>query len=658
MSPGEGKDPGLLWIPQPGQIAQSNMKRFERFVSERTGREFADYEDLWRWSVEDVAVFWAVLWDFYGLDSVTDYSTVLDGAPMPHARWFEGARLNFAEFLLARGLAEDIAITGINESGMTSALTWSDLRGQVSSLAQTLRECGVEPGDRVVGYLPNVPEAVVAFLAAASVGAVWSAVGQDYAPKAVIDRFAQLSPKLLVTADGYVFNGHFRSRLDEIEAIRAGLDSVENTIVVSHRAATSRRGDWLAWQNAISNHATFSPAIVPFDHPLWVFSSGTTGRPKGLVQGHGGILVEQLKLHGLHHDLSRGDRLFWFTSPTWIMWNIQLSALAVGASIVCYDGAPAYPDASKLWQIVSEQAATMFGLSPGYLQRCESMGIEPTRQFDLSQLRSIGSTGAPLSSHLHQWGTDRIPGVPIFSTSGGTDVCTAFCGAVVTKPVWAGEISARQLGVAAEAWDDGGHSVVDTLGELVVTKPMPSMPLYFWNDPNGQQYSDAYFSTYPGVWRHGDWITITERGSAVIAGRSDSTLNRNGIRMGSAEIYAVVEAMPEIAEALVIGAELNDGYWMPLFVVLARGCHLDEALAQRIKTVVRESVSPRHVPDEIIQAPAIPHTRTGKKIEVPIKRLIQGAPRSGVVDADAVDDRDALDWFIRFAEARRTVGDP
>jgi acetoacetyl-CoA synthetase len=568
--------------------------------------------------------------------------------------------VNFAGYLLAQGEPDEVAVVGADEAGTVVTLTRQELREQVAALATTLTRLGVGSGDVVVGYVPNVPEAVVAFLATACLGATWSSVGQDYAPAAVIDRFAQLRPKVLVTADGYHFNGRAHSRIGALDELRAGLGTVEHVILLErlHAEVDVDRGGsdgCLSWEEAVSAPGLrLRPVAVPFDHPMWVlFSSGTTGLPKGLVHGHGGFLVETLKQMSLHWDLRPDDRVFWYTSPSWVMWNLQLSTLAVGGSILCYDGSPTFPDPSTLWRLVAEHGVTFFGTSPGYLQASENAGVRPAADLDLSHLRAMGSTGSPLAPYLHRWARDEVGDLPLWSMSGGTDIAGAFVGGAPTVPIWPGEISVRCLGVAMEAWDEQGEPVYGEVGELVVHRPMPSMPVRLWDDPDGSRYRDAYFSKYPGAWRQGDWITITERGSVVIHGRSDSTLNRNGVRMGSADIYAAVETIPEVTEALVIGAEQADGtYWMPLFVVLEEGRSLDDPLVDRIRNAIRDKASPRHVPDEVIAVPGIPHTRTGKKLEVPVKRILQGAPPERVAKPGAVDDAGLLQPFVDLAAER------
>lgn len=617
------------WTPTPQDIADAQVTAFARFVAERTGRTFDDYHALWQWSVEDTEGFWGALWDYFELG---ERAEVLADAEMPGARWFPGATLNYVDQVFRNARTDRPAIIGVGEDGADREVSWAGLRERTTAFAERLRAAGVGPGDRVVGYLPNIPEAVIAFLATAAIGAVWSACGQDYSAKAALDRLGQLEPKALVAAEGYLYGGTYRDKRADVQALADGLPTLTATFTVDDLGARS--------------HAALEPVQVPFEHPLWIlFSSGTTGLPKGIVHGHGGVVLEHLKAAALQSDIGRADTFFWYTSPSWMMWNFQVAGLLVGATIVCYDGSPSSPRPDALWEIAARVGATVLGTSPGYVLGCIKADAEPGRTHDLSALRTVGITGSSLPPSSSLWLRDHV-GVQVASISGGTDVVSAFIGGVRTVPVWPGELSAPFLGVALDAWDESGEPVRGKVGELVVTKPMPSMPVAFWNDADGGRYRAAYFDMFPGVWRHGDWITITDHGSVVVHGRSDSTLNRHGIRMGSADIYQAVESLPEVAEALVIGAEQPDGgYWMPLFVVLADGGELSDELRDRINDTIRREVSPRHVPDEIIVAPAIPHTRTGKKLEVPIKKLFQGGDPAKVVERSAVDDPALLDWY-------------
>jgi len=617
------------WVPTDDDIASARVTDFAKFV----GKD-SDYSSLWHWSVDDPAAFWAALWDYFGLGKrPTD---VLHGTEMPGAQWFPGTTLNYVDQIIRNARADRPAILSVAEGGEVTEILWDELLRRTAAFAQTLRSYGVGVGDRVVGYLPNIPEAITAFLATASIGAIWSACGQDYSAKAALDRLGQLDPVVLVTAQSYQFGGRTHDKRDDVAALQAGLPTLAATVLVSEL-----------------EEGEGQPETVPvdFDHPLWILhSSGTTGKPKGIMHGHGGVVLEHLKAIALQSDIGPDDTFFWYTSPSWMMWNFQVAGLLVGATIVCYAGSPNSPRPDALWDIAARVRATVLGASPGYVLGCVKAGAVPREEHDLSALRTVGITGSSLPPSSSLWLRDNVgEHVQVASISGGTDVVSAFIGGVRTVPVWPGELSAPYLGVALDAWDASGNPVRGEVGELVITKPMPSMPVGFWNDADGSRYRSAYFEMFPGVWRHGDWITITDHGSIIVHGRSDSTLNRHGIRMGSADIYQAVERLPEIAEALVIGAEQPDGgYWMPLFVVLTEATDLDDALKDRINTTIRDEVSPRHVPDEIIVAPGVPHTRTGKKLEVPIKKLFAGADPAKVVERSAVDDPALLDWYANL----------
>ncbi|MGA6208872.1 acetoacetate--CoA ligase [Nocardia testacea] len=635
------------WVPTERDIADARVTDFARFVAARSGAELPDYHALWQWSVDNLAEFWLAVWEYFELGTVA--GEVLPCAEMPGTRWFPGTTLNYVDRVIAQARTDRPAILQVTEDSTdVVATSWAELLAGVAGFARTLRGLGVRPGDRVVGYLPNITETVVAFLGTAAVGAVWSACGQDYSAKAALDRLGQLEPVVLVTADGYRYGGKTHDKSADIAALRAGLDTVRATVVVSRLGLEIPDSTpWSAAADPAGGEPLPETETVDFAHPLWiVFSSGTTGLPKGIVHGHGGVLLEHLKAVALQSDIGPEDTFFWYTSPSWMMWNFQVAGLLAGATIVCYDGSPAHPRPDTLWEITARTGTTVLGTSPGYVLGCMKAGAVPRTDHDLSALRLIGITGSSLPPASALWLRDNAGNIPVASISGGTDVVSAFAGGAPTVPVWPGELSAPYLGVALDAYDEVGQSVRGEVGELVITAPMPSMPIRFWRDPDGARYHDAYFDAYPGVWRHGDWITLTGRGSVVVHGRSDSTLNRHGIRMGSADIYQAVERLPEVAEALVIGAEQADGgYWMPLFVVLAPGAELTDELRGRINEVIRTEVSPRHVPDEILLAPAVPHTRTGKKLEVPIKRLFQGADPARVVERSAVDDPALLDWY-------------
>ncbi|MER5868071.1 acetoacetate--CoA ligase [Kitasatospora sp. NPDC002040] len=662
-----------LWRPDPARAAATQIVAFQAWAAEHHGAPAAPlaptgsddeaaarYAALHAWSTEDLPRFWGAVTEWFDVRFATEPEAVLTEQSMPGARWFPGSRLNYAAEALRRGEDDDYrdrpAILHLDETAeQPTALSWAELRRQVGSLSAALREQGIRPGDRVAGYLPNIPEAVVALLATAAVGAVWTSCAPDFGARSVLDRFQQLEPVALIAVDGYHYGGKDHDRREVVAELRRELPSLQ-TVVHVPLLGTEAPAGTLPWAGltASDTEPVFEP--VPFDHPLWVlYSSGTTGLPKAIVQSQGGILVEHLKQAGLHLDLGPDDRFFWYTSTGWMMWNFLIAGLLVGSTIVTYDGSPGHPDTGALWSVAARTRANVLGTSAAYVIASRKAELHPGRDLDLSAVRCIGTTGSPLPPDGFQWIYDEVKqDVWLASVSGGTDVCSCFVGGVPTLPVYLGEIQAPCLGSAVEAWDVNGDPLTDQVGELVVTRPLPSMPIGFWGDKDGSRYHDSYFDMYPGTWRHGDWITVTSRGTVVIHGRSDSTLNRQGVRMGSSDIYEVVERLPEITESLVIGLEeAEGGYWMPLFVVLAPGAALDEDLIGRIRTSLRTELSPRHVPDEVIAVTGLPHTLTGKRIEVPVKRLLAGTPLEQAVNPGSVDNLDHLRFFEQLGRDRR-----
>ena len=633
-----------IWAPDEQSVAGANAAAFARWL----GRPPV-YDELWRWSVEDLEGFWEAVWSFYSVRASTPYERVLADRGMPGARWFAGARLNYAEHMLDRAPSTGPALVALDEGREPAELTAAELRDRVAALAATFRGLGVRPGDRVAAYLPNVPEAVVAMLAAASVGAVWAACAPDFGGQGVVDRLGQVEPAVLVAVDGYRFGGREHDRTEVVARLREALPGLRATIAVDRIG--KGLPDALSFDAATAEPAPLAFEQVPFDHPLWVlFSSGTTGVPKGIVQGHGGILVEHLKGLGLNLDLRAGDRYFFHSSTSWMAWNFLVGGLLHGATVVLYDGSPAYPDADALFTVAAQARATVLGLGSAYVSGCQKARLE-LAHLDLDALRVAIPTGSPLPPAGWRWLAAQLPGgARIDPVCGGTDVCTAFMGGSPLLPVREGEIPCRWLGVAAEAWDERGRPVTDEVGELVVTQPMPSMPVRLWNDEGHARYRETYFDTFDGVWRQGDWVTVSPEGCVVVLGRSDSTLNRDGVRIGSAEVYAVVERFDEVADSLVVVIERPDGsYAMPLFVVAAGGAAIDDRLRERLVRALRREASPRHVPDEIVEVPAVPRTLTGKKLEVPVKRILQGATVEQASSRGAVDRPEMLDWFAARA---------
>ncbi|MDA0183597.1 acetoacetate--CoA ligase [Solirubrobacter phytolaccae] len=628
--------PPVLWTPPDSLLQRCELGAYRR------ERGFDTYEALWRWSVTETEAFWASIWDRYGVGERGE--TVLASAEMPGAQWFPGTLVNYAEHAFRDRDPAALAIIAGGEDREDAPITWGELQEQTRRIAAGLRALGVTKGDRVAAYLPNIPETVAAFLATASLGAVWSSCSPDFGSRSVIDRFAQIEPKVLIAVRRYRYNGREFDRSEALAEITAEMPGARTFIL--------GEDEWPATDAPL----TFEK--VPFDHPLWVlYSSGTTGLPKAIVQSQGGILLEHLKVLRLHADAQRGDRLFWFTTTGWMMWNYIVSGLLTDATILLYDGSPGYPSLDALWDFAARTRMTSFGTSASYIGACMKAGVEPAAGRDLSALKAVGSTGSPLSPEGFRWVYEHVgEDTWLFSMSGGTDLCTAFVGGVAELPVYEGELQARSLGAAVESWDPDGQPHIGEVGELVLTKPMPSMPIYFWGDADGAKYREAYFDTYPGVWRHGDWIEITERGTAIISGRSDATINRGGIRMGTAEIYRAVLAVDAVTDALVVDVPVEgEDAWMPLFVVLRDGEELTDDVIKAIRTRVREDCSPRHVPSDIIEVAEVPRTLSGKVLELPVKRILMGTPPEQAASRDSLANPAALDPFVELA-ASRTSG--
>jgi acetoacetyl-CoA synthetase len=648
----------VLWTPPADARERFVVGRYLEWLSGERGVDLAGYDELWRWSVSDLEGFWASVWDFFEVRAHAPYERVLGSREMPGAEWFPGARLNFAAHMVGR--AEDLdrpAVVAYSQSRERLELTFGDLREQVARARAGLQRLGIGPGDRVVAYLPNIPETLVAFLATASLGAIWATCPPEFGVRSVLHRLGQLEPKVLLAVAGYRYGDKPIDRRPQVAEIRADLPSIESVVHVPYGGSPDDAlPDAVAWDELLGERAELAFDPLPFAHPLYVlFSSGTTGLPKAIVHCHGGILLEHLKNHGFSWDLQPGDRLQWFTTTAWMMWNALVSVLLHRASIVMIDGNPAYPDLSFQWRLIEEARPTFFGLSPAFTMACRKEGLEPGKLFDLASVRMVCEAGSPLPLEGYEWLYEHFgPEVYVNVGSGGTDVCTGIVQGMPLLPVYAGEMSTRMPGVDADAFDPDGSSVVGELGELVIKQPMPSMPVAFWNDPDGSRYRDSYFGVYPGIWRFGDWIMFTERGTAVITGRSDATLNRGGVRLGTSEIYSVVEELDEVLDSLVVHLEEPDE--LLLFVVLRPGLELDEGLAERIKGALRTSLSPRHAPDTVVAVPAIPRTLTGKKLEVPVKRILTGAAVADVASSDALVEPAAIEPFAEYAQTRARSG--
>ena len=643
--------PRVLWQPDQQFIDNSNLTAYSNWLKTNYGLSFDDYDALWKWSCDDTKAFWKSIYEYFQVIDYGDPEIIHDDLPMPHTSWFIGSKLNYAEHSFRFANSEDPAIIFQHESGGAKEISWKALRQQVASFQAYLLSQGVQKGDRVVAYIPNIPEAVVGFLATCSIGAVWSSCSPDFGASSVVDRFKQIAPKVLITVDGYHYQGKAHDRVEEVHQILAELDSVTAVvqIPVLHRVSFVDYAS--AWEEIMQIEGDLHFTPVYFSDPIWVlYSSGTTGQPKAITHSQGGVLLEHLKYVTFHNDIKQGERYFWYTTTGWMMWNFVQATLLAGATIVLYDGSPSYPDINTLWHLTETFKINHFGTSAPFIVACMNKGITPGKDFDLSSLRSISSTGSPLPSEGFDWVYKFVKGdIWLCSMSGGTDVCSAFVGGCPTEPLYEGEIQRRALGCAMASYDDEGNELIGDVGEMVVTKPMPSMPIYFWGDVNKERYTESYFEMFPTVWRHGDWLEITERNTLIIKGRSDATLNRHGIRIGTAEIYQSVDKVNGIKDSLIVNLELDGGrHYMPLFVVMEEGFELSDEIKKRIQEQLTNDFSKRHVPDEVVEIQDIPYTISGKKMEAPVKRILLGKPKNLAANLGAMRNPESLDFFESF----------
>jgi acetoacetyl-CoA synthetase len=653
----------VLWTPSPERIARARLTDFRKWLATERGLTFNDFESMWKWSTDNIDAFWQACWDFFGIEATRPPTAVLGKRTMPGTEWFPGAEINYARHMLRNERPNATAVLHLNERQPLQAVSWEELGGKVRILATQLRKLGVKRGDRICAYMVNTPETLVAMLATTSLGAIWSSVGPDFGTPGVLDRFSQLEPVVFIHVDGYQYGGKPFDRMPEVDKILTRLTSVKHVIQLNYLNATAPRSTpaTIMWNELLDHPAVpregFKYEEVPFNHPLWIlFSSGTTGLPKPIMHSHGGIMIEQLKHLAFNFDMHAGDTMFFFTTTGWMMWNFLVSSLLSDVKPVLFDGNPAWPDGDLLWKMVQDSKANMFGASPTYQSILEKNGIVPKNKFDLTHLQSITLAGSPVSPECQQWFHDNVKqDCWVAPGCGGTDICSGFVGGTVTLPQRAGEMQARCLGVAVHVMGENGQFVVDEVGEMVVTQPMPSMPVGFWNDKNDERFTETYFSDFPGMWRQGDFYKINARGGAYVLGRSDATLNRHGIRIGTAEIYRTIVLVPGVEDGLIVNLDLPGGkFFMPLFVKLAEGVTLDDKLTKAINDRLRSEYTPRHVPDKIFQVPAIPYTISGKRMEVPVRRILSGVPLAKAANRDAMANPAALDFFIEYT---RTQGD-
>lgn len=651
------------WVPSRAFREGSNLTRYNDWLKERKGLRFEDYDALWKWSAGEPAAFWESIWEYFGVLSHTPYREVMSSDPMPHTRWFEGSTLNYAEHVFRNSTDERPALLCSTETGLLEKWSWKDLEDRTAALRAFLKKSGVVPGDRVAACLPNIPEATVSLLATLSLGAVWSSCSPDFGAEGILDRFRQIGPKVFIAVDGYRYNSRPFNRMETLRQIREQLPSVEKVILIPFldpKCGTGNLSGAVLWSEVMQmRREPLAFEAVPFSHPVWIlYSSGTTGVPKAITHSHGGMLLEHLKYLSLHNDVHPGERFFWYSTTGWMMWNFVQASLLAGATAVLYEGSPAYPGLETLWKLADDAGIHHFGTSAPYLTACMKAGLRVGEKYPLMDLRSIGSTGSPLPPEAFRYVYEHIrEDVWLCSMSGGTDVCTAWVGGCPWKPVLDGEIQCRCLGVSMYAFDENGKPLENEIGEMVVTRPLPCMPVFFWNDRGYERYTESYFSTYPGVWRHGDWLKITPEGGVVILGRSDATLNRQGVRIGTAEVYRILDRVEEVKDSIIVNLEQPGGKdYMPLFVVLNEGKKLTPGLENRIRGLLRKECSPRHVPDEIIEAPDIPYTISGKKMEAPLKKILMGKAPAEAVQEGAMKNPGSLRFFAGLAGKTGATG--